>query len=358
MRKRLSGFARGLLAYILIFALLAAGALAVLTCYLDAYERSRPATAVRAYLRDGAQGSLSYAWGYAIAQLDTRVQTEEEGLAFVRGLLSTATYRELLSDTEGQSRFALYDEDGVCFARLTLSQCGEEHWGFTGWEVTEVTTALESYTHSLTLTLPREYRVELDGEELDSRFIAEDRIDYTLLQPCAEYVLPLPQMRRWELGPMLREPEIRVLDARGREVPESEWDEEHFLSNCTAQEREALSDFAKTYLEAYLPYAGDLQRAGLYYWSELSHLIVRGGELEERLIQARKGFGFGNTKSLEVLEYDFRLFSRLADDAWLVDLGYTIETEGLDGVVEEEYQLRLLVREEDGELLTEAMFNY
>ena len=142
------------------------------------------------------------------------------------------------------------------------------------------------------------------------------------------------------------------------EVQEEERSELRFLSNCDEEEQERLKTFIEKYLSVYLPYAGDLRGGGLGWWGELSHLIVRGGELEERLIQARKGFGFGNTKSLELLDFDYRLFSRLNAGCWFVDLGYTIETEGLHGEVVEEYSIRLLIRETDGKLLTEAMFNY
>lgn len=357
-KRGLSGFGRAMLVYILIFLILAAAALAALTLYLDAYEQSRPVTAVRAYLREAERGELSYAWGYALAQLDTRVQSEEEALRFARELLTAATCRELLSDTEGVSRFGLYDESGFRFAELELRQLGETRWGFTGWEVTGVSTALERYTHSVSLTLPESYGVELDGERLDSRFVAVRGIDYELLLPCAEYVSALPQMQRWEIGPCLHEPAIRVFDEQGHEVPEDERGEARFLSNCTQEEQERLRSFIEQYLNVYLPYAGDLRGGGLNWWGELSHLIVRGGELEERLIQARKGFGFGNTKSLELLDFDYRLFSRLTEDCWFVDLGYTIETEGLSGLVTEDYSIRLLIREQDGKLLTEAMFNY
>lgn len=357
-KRGLTGFARGMLIYVLLFVMLSALALGAFALYLDAYEQSRPVSAVRAYLRDGAEGQLSYAWGYALAQMDTRVQTEEEALGFARELLAAASFRELLSDTEGVRRFGLYDENGFCFAQLVLTQTGRTHWGFTDWAVTEVTTALQGYTHTASLTLPESYTVELNGDALDARFVAERGIDYELLLPCAELVPSLPKMQRWEIGPCLEEPQLRVLDEQGREVPEDARTEQRFLSNCSAKEREQLESFTEEYMSCYLPYAGDLRLNGYGYWSELSHLIVRGGELEERLVQARKGFGYGNTKSLKVLAYDFRLFSRLTETHWFVDFGYTLETEGLHGAVEEDYQLRLLIREEGGKLLTEAMYSY
>ena len=37
--------------------------------------------AVRAYLQDAREGRLDYTWGYTLAQMDTRIQTEEEALA-------------------------------------------------------------------------------------------------------------------------------------------------------------------------------------------------------------------------------------------------------------------------------------
>lgn len=354
----LSGFARGLLLYILIAVLLGAAALAALTLYLDAFEQSRPVMAVRAYLQDAREGRLDYTWGYTLAQMDTRIQTEEEALAFAQALLGGASCRELLTDTEGLSRFGLYDENGFRFATLSLKQSGEERWGFRSWKVSEVSTALDGYTHSISLTLPEDYSVELNGVVLDKRFVAEQGIGYDQLAACAELVSPLPTMQRWEIGPCLTETSVRVLDREGREVPEEERETLRYLDTCMKEDRERLSAFIEEYLNVYLPYAGDLRGGGISWWSELSHKIVRGGELEERLLQARKGFGYGNTNDIDLLGCDYVFFCDLREGHYLVDFAYTTETEGLHGKVEETNYLRLLIADTEKGLLTEAMYSY
>ena len=79
MRERRHGPSRfwlGLLIYILIFSLLAVAALLVLHSYLDAYEKSRPGTALRSYISECVNGKLGYGWGKSLAELDSRMMDD------------------------------------------------------------------------------------------------------------------------------------------------------------------------------------------------------------------------------------------------------------------------------------------
>ena len=87
-------------------------------------------------------------------------------------------------------------------------------------------------------------------------------------------------------------------------------------------------------------------------------MIVRGGELEQRLIAARKGFGYGNTRSIEIIDHTVNLVTDLKDGHYVVDLLYRTETVGLEGPVQEDNRVRLLVLEENEQLHAEAMYHY
>ncbi len=357
-RKSRSRFALGLLIYILVFSLLAAAALFVLRLYLQAYEDSRSNTSIQRYIFSCMEGELGPDWEKGLDGLDERLQSKEDGLAFIRAKIQDADCRELRSDTKTEKRYGLFDEAGQCFARLTLTQGEEDRWGFRAWKVSDVDCELGAYAHSIAVTVPSDYRVCFGDTELDSRFIAEKDIPYATLEACRELVPRQPTMVRYECGPVVGDEEFRVLNAGGREIPEENQNELYYLANCSSTVRERLEEFSLYYLNAYLPYAGDLYHNGLGFWGELSNLIVRGGELEERLLAVRGSFGFGNTKSIEIVDHTVNLCMDMKDGHYLVDLVYRTNTVGLHGPVEEDNRVRLLVWEENERLFAEAMYHY
>ena len=168
MRERRHGPSRfwlGLLIYILIFSLLAVAALLVLHSYLDAYEKSRPGTALRSYISECVNGKLGYGWGKSLAELDSRMMDEKEAQDWAREKLKSATIHELPGTGEGEKRYVLRDEDGVSFLTVTLRAGEEGRWGFTGWEVADEVCDLTAYTHSAEALVPEGYTVRVDGVE-------------------------------------------------------------------------------------------------------------------------------------------------------------------------------------------------
>ena len=354
----MSRFAKGLLLYCLIFLLLAAAALGVLAVYLREYEATRSTSCVRAYLSDCAAGKLSYSWGAALAGLDRRFQSEEEIRAWLGEKLETAVTRELRCDEPGEKLYGVFSEDGLCLAKLNLRQKEKGRWGLAGWEIVGEECGVENFTQTLDITVPNEYTVELGGQALDARYVTDGKVFYTLLEPFRSQLSDAPLKSRYQLGPYLPGPELRVLNAEGKPVSGEELDEYRTLQNCSGKETERLLSFARSYLDAFLPYAGDLNRYGLAYWNQLYPLIVPGGELENRLIQTREGFGFGNTYSIEVLSDEVLLSCDLGGGRYVLDLAYSTETVGLHGPVQEDNRMRLLIVETDGQLYAASMYSY
>ena len=350
-------FLRGLLIYILIFALLAVAALAVLRQYLAAYEESRVTTAVQRYLDAASGGSLSYGWGVALGKLDSGGGTgEAESRAWAQEMIRSATLREVIGSDREEKIYGLYDADGHCFATVTLRPSGEpDRWGFTGWQVTDESVSLEPYTVTVSAVVPEDYTVEVGGTALTDRNIVEKGIPYSLLEPFADDLKNLPTQVRYQYGPVLAAGELTVLDRAGQPVPETLQTEEHYLDNCSAADRARVKDFVDRYLAAYLPYADDLNRGGMAYFWDVYQLIIHGGELETRIRRAQDGFEYGNVQQLEILSTDLTCVSDLGGGLYFTDFTYHIRTYGLHDPTEEDYRMRLLLREVDGSLYAEQM---
>ena len=349
-------FLRGLLTYVLIFILIAAIVLGVFYFYLKAYEESRPVSAVRQYMSDCARGRLSYEWGACLAGLDRRVQSEADTKEWLVETLRGAAFRELGSANAGERLYGIYDEAGNRLVRLTLRQTGREHWGFTDWNVEEEACDLSAVTQTVSVTVPANYRVTVGGKELDPAYLAQTGIPYETLESFAGQLSPLPTLVRYEIGPCLTLGEVRVYDPAGHEVPEEERTERRFLDNCGREDREQLAELAESFLEPYLRYAAELEWE-YNYRQRLYPLIVHGGELEKRLVAARSAFGYSNTRSIDVLRFTPTLCTDLGSGQYLIEFEYTIHTVGLHEAADEDYEMRLLVEEQDGSLYVGSMWN-
>ena len=356
-KKRRSGrFGRALLIYILIFALLAAAVLVAFRQYLAAYEASRATTVLHRYLEACADGTLSYPWGLALGKIDSEQDGSSDSRIWAQEKIRNATIREQLGSSSGEKTYALYDENGVCFETVTLRQTEKDRWGFTGWQVVRENISLAPYTTSVSLVIPEDYTVKLNGEALDPAFVVEKGIPYEALKPFENDIKTPPLMMKVQFGPVLDAGEVTVLDSKGQPVPEEQQNEFHYLDNASAEDRARVQAFAESYLAAYLPYADDLNGGGMAYFWDVYMLIVHGGELEARIRQAQDGFEYGNVQKLEILSVNLDCCTDLGGGRYFADFGYHIRTYGLHDPTEEDYRMRLLIREENGTLLAEQMY--
>ena len=349
-------FILGLLIYIFIFVVLAAVALWIFWQYLTAFEESRLTTALNDYLESCSEGTLSYPWGLALGKLDA-ASDGSDNRAWAQDMIRNATLREQIGSGSEEKTYALFDENGNCFETVTFRQTGEtDRWGFTGWKVVNEIVNLDPYISTVSVVVPEEYSVKIDGEVLDSAFIAEKDIPFEELKPFEEYIKPIPVKVRYRYGPVLGAGEITVLDPEGQQVPEELQTEYHYLDTASAEDRARVQDFAERWLAAYLPYADDLNHSGMGYFMGVYQLIIPGGELEARLRQAQDGFDYGNVQKIDILSVDMNCCTDLGNERYFTDFSYHIRTYGLHDPTEETYRMRLLVREEFGGLRAEQMY--
>lgn len=357
MRTRKSRFGLGLLIYILVFVILAAVALSFFWQYLEAYEASRLTTAVSGYMDSCTDGKLSYPWGLALGRLNSGDPGETESCAWVQNMIRNATMREQVTSDSTEKIYRLYDKDGVCFETLTLRQSGEaDRWGFTSWEVANEDIYLEQYTTKVSVQVPQDYTVTVGGEMLDRAFIVEQDIPFEILKPFKDEIKNQPTMVRYQYGPVLGSGEMAVLDSTGKLVPEDLRTEIYYLDTAPATDRARVQDFVERWLAAYLPYADDLNGAGMGYFWDVYALIVPGGALEARIRQAQDGFEYGNVQKLEILSTDMDCCTDLGGGRYFADFSYHIRTYGLHDPTEETYRMRLIIRDESGTMRAEQMY--
>ena len=354
-RKKSGRFGRALLIYVLVFVLLAIAALGVFRQYLAAFEASRPATVLHDYLESCADGALSYPWGLALGKIDSEQGDGNDSRSWAQEKIRNATLREQLGSSE-EKTYALYDEDDICFETITLRQTEKDRWGFTGWKVADETVNLKPYTTTISLIIPEDYTVMLDGKALDSSFIVEKGIAYDALKPFAADITNPPLKMKVQFGPVLDGGEATVLDGKGQAVPEELQTEYYYLDTANEADRARVRDFVERWLSVYLPFADDLGGRGMGYFDAVYQMIIHGGEIETRIRQAIDGHEYGNVQKLEILSVDHDCCTDLGDGRFFTDFAYHIRTYGLHDPTEETYRMRLLVKEVYGTLYAEQMY--
>lgn len=357
-RKTRFRFSRFLLIYALVLLLLGAAALFVLNLYLRAFEATRPATAMAAYFETLTAAGGDDACRAALSGLDTAVQSEEEGLAFVSELLREADYAELAGGGEAELKRYRLRSGGEALGTVTLRRGGETRMGLTGWEVSGEVFDFSPWMEQGSVTVPADCRVCVGDALLGPGNVADDAVPYEALRECYEHFEDMPRMLRYEWGPCLGELPLRVLDAQGRELSGQELNEAAFLDNCDEQTKTALRDFAGEFVRCYVAFTAAVEQDFEDSYPALARLLLPGSPLHERLSRAAYDKWWSNTRSCTLEELNVNLCTDLGNGSWLIDLSYVTRTVAFAEPVVEQYNLRLVVQDFGGRLRASNLYNY
>lgn len=356
-KKKLSPFAKGLLIYSGVLLLLAVIGLFVFYGFISAYEHTRPASCMDRYLSSMAENGLSPACLEALSGLDYRIKSEEDSLSAAQNILAEAKYAKLGSQSSSERIAYVVLSDGEQLGLVYLEQSGKAAFGFTSWQVAGEEYDFSPFIHTLSLSLPEDYSVVLNGVTLDKSYISRTDGEYEILSQCYERYPSLPRLCVYEAGPYLGEAELRILDGQGKPVSEDALTETCFLDNCDEDTKDALSQFCGEYLRRYVLFGSNANGAYAENYHNLMQLISPDSELAGRIGHVM-GLIYANTLSCEISSVTMNLCTFLGDSRYLADITYSTETVGLAGPVIEENNIRLVITEDGGTLKAEAMFNY
>ena len=355
-KSTISPFRKGVILYAAVALTLIGVGLALFWSFLTAYEASRSKNTVNAYLagltaghiRDGALPAL-------LEQVDTRVQDE----AACRERLTEALQGELtaaknISRSTGETQVYALRQGSRVIGSFTLEQTGESAWGFTPWTVTgeefDLTFLLGD---KVSLTVPPDYTVYADGKPLPGSCVAEEGVPYPELAEFAgDY--DLPTLVRYEAGPFVGEVALTLTDGEGNAVaPDA--GSGVFLDNCSPEEKAAVEEAARAFVQTYVDYvscAGS-DPATTLQW--LKKLMVPDSALSKRMRDALAGLHWVSDRHATVSGMEAGLISRVGEDLYFCQVAYTVNTRDITGQVQVENRVKLLLRQTNGKLLTEAM---
>ncbi len=355
-KKRRSRFGLGLLIYVWILLILGGAALFVLQDYLSAYEASQPRYFVEEY-----EGSLREqppeAACLALDDIDSRIVTEEEKEAWLQEQLAEIHLSKDASlSREEHQVYRIKDAAGEQLGSVSFEPVGQGKYSLPVWGVKEEAFDFSDFYRSEEITVPADYRVFLGEYPLDKRCITEDKIPYAALEECYLHYEGLPTMVRYETPLFVGEPTLRVQDAQGKELSPEELNEDAFLDRCSQEIREKAEEFVPKFIDLYVLYSADIKESYQYYYFQLRPLVQPDSQLYVRLRMAFEGLGYTATKSVSLDSVEINRLTDLGQDRYLADVSYATTVTGSEGPIPMEDHVLLVLVDNDGTLLADALY--
>lgn len=357
MRNR---FVKGMVIYAVIFLAVIGIGLGILWSYMDAYENSRPMNTVKAYVASVTEDDFCEGSEALLAQLDSRIQSREEACNVIRASVTEPlSYAKKTSEcTEDRQVYVLRSGKQV-IGQFTISAGEAEKFGFRVWSVTEKSF---DFSHLLadavSLTVPKEYTVRVNGSALDETYITKTGIEYTALEEFYDDYT-LPEMVTYTAGNFLGEVSVDALDASGNAVQITEdMDMNSLLPACDQAVAEEITTLSREFLYHYVVYTSSSTGSVSYNYVRVIRHLVPECELAKRLATAMDGLQYAQSWGDTLKEVNVNRMVDLGDGYYMCDLTYIVETYSRAGLIQQTSNVKLVIRETNVGLRIEAMTRY
>lgn len=358
--KKKSRFFLGMVIYALVFLMITAAGIAVFWQYMEAYELSRPLTAVNAYLDGLTREHIRSGTEDFLASVNADIQSPDQAFAVIEGALGkNITAARNSKQSTPEEMVYMLRSGGKTIGSVTIVPGGEEWFGFTAWQVREDAFDFSwLLSEDISITVPAEFAVSLNGCLLDGSYITESGILYPVLEDF-DGEFEMPTLVTYTAGNFLGELDFVVTDASGSPVeitPDTPMD--LFLPGCTEEEYAKLQKLVLDFLNRYIAYSSSANHdaPGNYAW--LNQMLIPGSDLSRRLGSALDGLQYVQNLRDKIVSTQINGIYKLSDERYLCDISYVLEVLGRKGVVELEHNMKVVFLQTNYGLRVEAMTQY
>jgi len=360
-KRGLSRFAKGMLIYAIVFLAIALAGLAVLWDFMEEYEYSRPGTAIHGYMQNLTEEHICDLSQELIDQIDSNIQPPQQARAYIMDAIGEITCaKKVRESTSGRQVFVLRTGETVIgeFSIVT-GEAGK--YGFTPWILESESfdvSALNLFGSAYQVTVPSDHTVTVNGYVLDERYITAAKVPY---EPIEDYYADydIPYRVTYAVQPVLGEMDAVITDPDGNEVTFDEnTDWTPYFHNCTAEEKEQLDAFIQAFVEAYTSFTGSSSGSRHVYYKRLMAHVLPDTDFADRLYEAIEGLAFGQTQGNKVVSITTHHQVRLAEDTYLSDVTYEVDTIGHKGTVRTTTNAQIIAVRTDKGLMAEIMRVY
>lgn len=357
-KKRMSGFARGMLLYVVLFVIVAALGLSFFYSFIDNYEKTRPNRVMERFLSTLNDAQIERMSSGFLAEVNTDFCDINSVRALITDRTANASFvKQMAECTDTKTVYVLKDEGGQ-FGKVVLT-LGENtfHGLLANWQPTAGELDFSNYLKELELSVPAGYSVELNGFPLSKGYIADDKTEYELL---AEFYgdFDMPYMVSYHVDGCIGDLNVTVKDEAGNILDETQLNEEYYLDNCTDAEKSRLDAFIVPYINAYVTFTSGANHMSGVNYHNLAPMIVPGSDLLFRVQQAIGGMGFASSRGDEIKAITVNRYCAVGNGYYMCDVTYDVATIGQDGLHEYPNYTKILVDGRGDTLLAAAMASY
>lgn len=357
MRKR---FVKGMVIYAVVFLVLAAVGLAAFWDFIDAYERSRPINSVKAYVERLTAEDMIEGSQLLLDQLDENIRSREESGQIIRdSVTQPLSYAKKSSESTSNRQVYVLRSGSQVIGQFAIAAGDQDHYGFRAWTVTD-----ESFDFShllakpISVTVPSDFTVSINGNPLDSSYITEKDIPFAALEAFYDD-FTLPTMVTYTADSFLGSLTLEVTDRDGNPVEiTEETDMDALLPDCAGEELSALDAFVGEFLKRYVSFTGSANGEASGNYARLLKYLVADSALAQRLRTAIDGLNYAQSNGDTIREISVNQCVDLEEDRYYCDLTYVVETLGRKGAVSTTNNLKLIILDTEDGLRVEAMTRY
>lgn len=358
-KKRMSGFAKGMILYVLLFVLVAALGLQFFYKFIETYEYTRENRVMERFVNSLNDEQIETMAAGFTGKLNRELCDADEVRVFMAEKTADAAYLKKLSECTDSKTVYVLKTDGNVIGTVELT-LGENvfHGLLSNWQPTAGELDFSAYVQEMELDVPADYTVEINGTVLGQKYVTDDSVEYGLLEEFYENY-DLPRMVKYHADGFVGDGNITVRDGTGNTVDASQLVEEYYTDNCSDAEKAALDEFLDAYIKAYMTYTSGANHLNWINYKSVTAMVVPDSELKFRIEQAIGGLGFASSHGDELKSITVNRYMNIGEGRYLCDVTYEVATIGQDGLHEYPNNTKILiVTAADGGFLAEAMASY
>lgn len=360
-QKIFSGkFIIGIVIYAVVFLALAAVGLKVFWDFIEAYEISRPVNTVNAFMDSLSVEQLCEGSDELYASVDQNIQSREQFDQVIRDMVteSLTCAKKSKESTEDRQVYAIRAGKQVV-GEFAIAAGKPDKFGFRVWELADSSFDL-SYLmgQSVSITVPSEYQVSVNGNVLDETYITKTGIEYSALDGFYDDY-DLPVMVTYTADNFLGEADMVAADSEGNVVQiTAETDMNTLLPQCSSAETAKVEEFAKEFIRLWVIFSGSANDSVTYNYHMVKKMLSSDGELAYRLYTALEGLTYAQSNSDTIQGLTINRIVPLEGEKYVCDVTYVVRTVGRQGPVDTTSNMKMMLITEAGALKLQSMERY
>ena len=367
LKKRRGRLRYALALYIWGLLLLAAAIFALIKVwqYAEAFELSRPTTAMDDYVANLSQELWDEGIAETVSAMPHEVQSDEEVAECVKELLSSGNITYVRKGgSQDRVNYSLRCR-GSEFGVVTLVpdeqaevsiDTGKFPWKLLPWTLQPWKLESESFDFTglysaVEVVIPSEYSLWLNGVKLGQQYIVEENILYDVLEDYYGYYDEMPTKVRYRFDNVIGSVTPIIRDEDGEIfIVDPNLDDSQFIKPCTEAELSRLAEFSAGFAVNYLKYISGVIDPS-YGYQKLSAYLMPGSDLDNRMKDAMDGLSWAHTSSITVDSSQLNGALALGEGFYLCDISATATTFAMGhGEVETVNNMRVIVLERNNDV--------